>query len=265
MKLDSDVLAVIRQASPALANRFEAMSECAKRLKNFITNDPKMLRMKQDAQKISNEEDSVLIVGPTGTGKEIIAKALHGDRTGAFIALNCAGLPDTLVESELFGHAKAAFTGALADKKGLCSAAENGTLFLDEIGELPLSVQPKLLRAIQEKRVRRVGGEVDITINCRFVSATHRNLIDMCDEGKFREDLYHRISMFELYTSPLEERIGDIPLLIEALDSSSKIPDIEEFCAGINPRELRGNVRTLERLVRRFHVLGTKPQHYTIG
>jgi transcriptional regulator with GAF, ATPase, and Fis domain len=262
LNLPPEVLALMKKENPEAANFFIETSECHKTLRKFITKSPDMLKMKVEVERLSPHEDPVLIQGPTGTGKELIAKALHGDRPkDRFIALNCAGLPETLVESELFGHEKGAFTGANAQKAGLMTRAEGGTLFLDEIGELPMSIQPKLLRAIQEKKIRKVGGEQEFTVNCRIVAATHRNLWDMTKArpAMFREDLYFRLSVFVLRTLPLEQRIGDIPLIIGELDKEERIKDLDEFCDKINPKKLQGNVRTLEAIVRRYYVLGTEP------
>lgn len=223
-------------------------------LDQLITQDERMLKLKEDVLKLIPHEDCVLIRGETGTGKELIARALHGSRKGPFMAINCAGMPDTLIESELFGHAKGSFTGAEKTKIGLMELAENGTLFLDEIGELNMPTQAKLLRVIQERSVRRVGGDQEIKINCRIVSATHREL----SHSEFRKDLYYRISTFELVTIPLHDRWQDISLIVAALDVDKKIPSIEIFC-NFPYRKLEGNVRQLQQLVRRFYVLGEMP------
>lgn len=230
-------------------------------LSRFITQDPEMLLMKEDVKllsKINDDEDQlfcVLICGDTGTGKEIIARALHGDRTSKLISINCAGLPTELVESELFGHIKGAFTGATRDKKGLMSEA--GTLFLDEVSELPLQSQAKLLRAIQSKEIRKVGSEVTESINCRIVCATNKRL---SEEPTFRTDLYARISTFEIDTKPLSKRTEDIPLIIKSMDGGSKYLEVvsEREMQNENEHEfdITLNVRSLQKQVKRYKVLG---------
>lgn len=232
-------------------------------LKYFITEDPQTLDMKSDALKLSYVSDEVLITGETGTGKEIIARSMLGDRTGKFIAVNCAGLPENLIESELFGHAKGSFTGADSSKVGMLTAAKDGVLFLDEIGELPLSVQGKLLRALQEKRIRPVGANQEVEVSCRFVCATHRNLIEMVKENRFRQDLYARISTFELHIKPLKDRKKDIiPILLavgRVLKIESKASEfIEKYKEQISSGELdlSLNVRSLERMLKRYNTLG---------
>jgi two-component system, NtrC family, response regulator len=235
--------------------------------RDFITVDSDMIELKKQVGKLCVPNDPVLIVGETGTGKEIIARALHGERKGAFVALNCAGLPETLIESELFGHVKGAFTGADRPKSGLMEAANGGTIFLDEIAEMDICVQPKLLRALQEKIVRRVGGTEDIKINCRVVCATNKNIEQMAFEHKtFRDDLYWRISTFILKTKPLCDRLCDVIPILTHLDSGENkgllLDIMDEFVAPIlqSPHVyLRGNVRQLQQFVRRYYVLGEMP------
>lgn len=230
-------------------------------LNKFITSNAytQMIRLKASTEKLAKVSDCVLIIGETGTGKELIARALHGDRPGAFIPVNCGGLPEMLMESELFGHKKGSFTGAVADRNGLIMDAQKGTLFLDEIGDLDLPLQVKLLRVIQERKIRQLGGNREIDIDCRFVCATHRNLDSYVKTGLFREDLYWRINTFTLTTMPLRTRSMDIPLIVKSLDTENKIKDIKEFCDRINPELLTGNVRSLQALVRRYYVLGEMP------
>lgn len=226
-------------------------------LKRFITVDENMLRMKKDVEKLSPISDEVLIVGPTGTGKEIIAHALHGNREGRFIAVNCAGIVETLIESELFGHEKNAFTGAAATKEGLMKVAEKGTLFLDEIGELPMDMQAKFLRAVQEKHIRKVGGTKEEKIDCRIVCATNRNLFTMTEAGKFREDLLARISTFMVEISPLCNRQEDITAIIKDLEGGQEyLNALDANMLSVADISTQFNVRSLQQHVRRYTILG---------
>jgi len=224
-------------------------------LHRFVTINPIMQSMKDDVRKLAKVESPVLIQGPTGTGKEIIAHALHGDREGAFIPVNCAGLPEQLVESILFGHVKGSYTGAHDTKQGLMKLAKNGTIFFDEIGELPLGIQAKLLRAIQEKKVLRVGGESEEDINCRIVAATHRDLKSMIKFDEFRVDLYARISTFELNLLPLCDRREDVEPIIKSLPGGEEyLKALQQPLKDIIITEL--NVRGLQQQVERYKVLG---------
>ncbi len=223
-------------------------------LDQFITQDPDMLKLKEHCIKLMDVDDPIMIIGESGTGKELIANALHNGREGRFVAINCAGMPEHLIESELFGHEKGAFTGADKQKNGLLNDASDGTIFLDEIGEMPMLMQAKLLRAIQEKKVRRVGGSLDININCRFVCATHQNI----EAGNMmRVDLFYRLSTFILRTKPLQDRPDDIPLILQTLDKENKLP--EKFYEIVCMYKLKGNVRSLQQLVRRYYILGEMP------
>lgn len=233
-------------------------------LNQFITFHPQMLELKDDARKLSKINDEVLIMGPTGTGKELIARALHGARPERkFKAINCAGLPENLIESELFGHVRGAFTDARKDKVGLMSLASSddnykaGTFFLDEIGELPMLAQAKLLRALQEKKIRRVGGEEDEEIDCRIVCATNKNIADMCKNGLFRTDLYARIGTFELNTIGLDNRVLDIEPI------ANSIPGGKEWYSKWKEGKdhhyfeyFPFNVRSLQAMIKRYKILG---------
>lgn len=221
-------------------------------LSKFITEDETCLKIKQRVRLLSNLPDPVLIRGASGTGKEIIANALHGDRRGKFIAINCTSLPDYLMESELFGHAKGAFTGANTDKLGLFQAARDGTIFLDEIGDMPLHLQAKLLRVLQERRVRRVGNTNDEDINCRIIAATHQNPAE-----KLRQDLYYRLSTVIINLPPLLSRGDDIFKLATFFAKEEGLLKDIDLRAIIhqNPDELsRGNVRALINLIRQEEI-----------
>lgn len=226
-------------------------------LSKFLTGDPKCIELKDQVRRLAKIQDEVLITGETGTGKELIARSMIGDREGLFVAANCAGLPENLIESELFGHVKGAFTGAENSKQGMFAVARGGIMFMDEIGELPLSVQAKLLRAIQDKMVRRVGSNTEEPIDCKFVCATHRNLKKMVKEGSFREDLYARISTFELHIPPLRERMMDFEIIARAEKGGAEF--ITAFAASMSRFEdvdLSLNVRAIQRCVKRYNVLG---------
>jgi len=228
-------------------------------LSKLISVNEKVLEIKTSVKKLAPTNYPVLIQGDSGTGKELIAHALHGDREGKFIPINCAGLPEALIESELFGHIKGAFTSADKDKVGLLQEAKDGTIFLDEIGDLPISLQAKLLRAIQEMSIRPVGSNKEIPITCRFVCATHHKLYQQVSSGRFREDLFWRISTFTLEIPTLLSRIEDIPLIIKYLAPGV---DVELFKPVMMRPEfyLQGNVRSLQQIVIRYQVLGTLPK-----
>ncbi len=217
-------------------------------------------------EKVAGSTANILIFGESGTGKELAAKAVHYNsprRDKPFVAVNCGAIPETLMESELFGHKKGAFTGAVADRPGLFEQAEGGTLFLDEIGEVPLQLQAKLLRVIQEREFRRVGGAESMKADIRLVAASNRNLEEQVRDGSFREDLFYRLNVVQVRMPSLRERTEDIPLLIECFlkKYSGKAPN-EEM---ITPAALKllmaypfpGNVRELENLVERCVVLGS--------
>jgi DNA-binding NtrC family response regulator len=226
-----------------------------------------MQRLAQRTRRLARSELSVLITGETGAGKELIARCLHelGDRReGPFVAVNCGALPDTLVEAELFGHRRGAFTGAMEQRTGLIEAAAGGTLFLDEIGELPLAQQPKLLRVLETRRVRRLGGERDRELDLRFVAATHASLEARVREGRFRQDLFYRISEASVRVPSLAERRSDIALLaahfgaeLAADPAGPPPPSLGALVLSeLERRSYAGNVRELRSLIRRAAVLG---------
>jgi len=213
---------------------------------------------------------TVLINGETGTGKELIAEAIHkcSDRpNGPFVKVNCAAIPSGLLESELFGHERGAFTGAIARNLGRFERANHGTLFLDEIGDLPLELQPKLLRVLQERQFERVGGTTTIHSDVRVVCATHRNLIEMVNERQFRADLFYRLSVFPIELPPLRERPEDIRLLAHhfamhyAARLRKRITTIsEDFMAILARHSWPGNVRELQNCIERSVILSTGPE-----
>jgi transcriptional regulator with PAS, ATPase and Fis domain len=193
-----------------------------------------MLDLFSQVQRVAPHYRSVLVVGQTGTGKELVARALHNlspVRQGQFVALNCSAVVETLFESELFGHVRGAFTGAMQDKIGLYEFAHNGTLFLDEIGDMPLNTQAKLLRALQNQEVQRLGSLVPKKVNVRVIAATHRDLRTLIQEHKFREDLFYRLTMVEMHVPSLQEREGDLLLLVRHF--------LQKFAQSYN-KEIRG-------------------------
>ena len=208
---------------------------------------------------------TVLIRGETGTGKELVARLLHllSPRSdNPFVAINCAAMPENLVESELFGHEKGAFTGAAGRRKGHFELAAGGTLFLDEIGELPIGTQAKLLRALQEKRITRLGGEKEIEIDIRLLAATNRDLNEMVQAGKFREDLFYRLKVIEIELPPLRERREDIPELIDAILERHGLNDIEFARDALNALaryHFPGNIRELEHIIQRTTAMARNP------
>jgi transcriptional regulator with GAF, ATPase, and Fis domain len=210
---------------------------------------------------------TVLIQGETGTGKELIAEALHecGDRAnGPFVKVNCAAIPAGLLESELFGHERGAYTGALTRSLGRFERANKGTLFLDEIGDIPLELQPKLLRVLQEKQFERLGGTATIRTDVRVICATHRNLFEMVDNNEFRPDLFYRLSVFPIELPALRERPEDIPLLVRhfAMSYADRMRKpitaiADEFMAALTRHSWPGNVRELQNFIERSVILST--------
>jgi len=221
--------------------------------------------LKKMITRVASSKTNILIIGESGTGKELVARALHELSPvagGPFIAVNCGAIPETLIESELFGHKKGSFTGAIADKPGLFEAADGGTLFLDEIGELPLSMQVKLLRALQDRAIRRVGANDDIKIEVRIVAATNKNLEEASKKGTFREDLYYRLNVILLETPPLRDRVGDMELLMNIFLKKFNEKQ-KRSITGFSPAALEvmlhhrwpGNIRELENVMERVVTL----------
>jgi two-component system response regulator PilR (NtrC family) len=211
--------------------------------------------------RVARSQAPVHISGESGTGKELVAKLIHGSgprRSAAFVPVNCGAIPSELMESELFGHKRGSFTGAVSDKKGLIQSAEGGTLFLDEIADLPLHMQVKLLRVIQEKSVRPVGEQAETPIDVRILSATHKNLAQLVAEGKFREDLFYRVNVIELHVPALRERPEDVPDLAEAilfrLGRRMNVPPptlTRDALDALGNYYFPGNVRELENILER--------------
>ncbi len=217
--------------------------------------------LRATVHKLARSQAPVYISGESGTGKELVARLIHEQGARAanpFVPVNCGAIPGELMESELFGHKKGSFTGAVADKPGLFQSADGGTLFLDEVAELPLHMQVKLLRAIQEKRVRPVGAEEEVAVDCRILSATHKNLAALVEAGDFRQDLYYRINVIEITVPPLRERRSDIPLLTDhflaarAAEFGVGVPRLGAAArAALAGHDYPGNVRELENILER--------------
>jgi two-component system, NtrC family, response regulator len=238
-------------------------------LDGIVANDEKMLAVCRTIEKVAPTAVSVLILGESGTGKELLARALHklGDRSrGPFVAINCAAIPEQLLESELFGHEKGAFTGAIKQSIGKFEVASGGTLFLDEIGDMPLSLQAKLLRFLQSRVIERVGGRAEIPIDVRIVCATNRDLQQLIAEQKFRQDLYYRIAEVTVLVPALRDRAGGAVLLAHAmlrrygaLQGRSKRGFTEEALAAIDAHDWPGNVRELENKVKTALIMSEGP------
>ena len=225
--------------------------------------------------RVARSQAPVHICGESGTGKELVARMIHESgarRAGPFVAVNCGAIPTELMESELFGHKRGSFTGAVADKQGLVQSAEGGTLFLDEVADLPLHMQVKLLRVVQEKTVRPVGEAREETVDVRILSATHKSLADLVAQGQFREDLYYRINVIELRVPPLRERSGDIAEIAEAIlqrlarRAGTQAPELSaEAVRFLETYPFPGNVRELENVLERALTLSTggivTPEH----
>lgn len=235
------------------------------RFENIVGRSRPMVQVYDLIKKVAASEANILIVGESGTGKELIARCIHANSSRAaraFIPIDCASLPEHLLESELFGHEKGAFTGAIATRRGLFEEANGGTSFLDEVGDIPLPLQAKLLRVLQERQVRRVGGNRFTDVDVRVICATHQNLADMVQQGNFREDLYYRLNVISLPLPPLRDRPGDTPLLAYhflrkyAAQSGKKVKAIApETLELLEAYPWPGNVRELQNVIERAVVL----------
>ena len=236
----------------------------------IIGDSKQIINVKNLIEKISPTNAKVLILGPNGSGKELVARQIHSNSLrsdGPFIEVNCAAIPSELIESELFGHIKGSFTSAHKDRTGKFEAANNGTIFLDEIGDMSMSAQSKVLRAIQENKIQKVGSEKDIYVDTRVIAATNKNISELISENKFREDLYHRISVIELNVPPLNDRKDDIPILIEHFISllanqyeNKRIFVDETGMKKMKSFDWKGNVRELRNVVERLFILSENDQ-----
>jgi transcriptional regulator with GAF, ATPase, and Fis domain len=227
---------------------------------NILSKNPRMHEIFELVNHVAQTNSTVVIEGETGTGKEQVARAVHGaakHRSGPFVAINCAALPETLLESELFGHEKGAFTSAVGQRKGRFEMAEGGTIFLDEVGDVPASMQAKLLRVLQERCFERVGGTETIHVDVRVIAATNRSLLQMVKDTKFREDLYYRLNVVKIDLPPLRDRREDIPLLATHFAAKFKRPG--DTAKQITPAAMElllnyswpGNIRELENAIER--------------
>lgn len=270
---DLDELQIVIQRALQLQSMKQEINSLHKALSeswqwgHILTTSPRMMEICRDTAKIALSQASVLVSGESGTGKELIARAIHYNSSraaGPFIKINCAALPESLLESELFGHEKGAFTGAQVRRQGLFERAHQGTLLLDEVGEMPLTLQAKLLRVLQEREFERVGGHQTIQVDIRIIAATNRNLAAMVQDGSFRQDLFYRLNVIHLEIPPLRERVEDIPLLANhflqkfSAENQREIIDIDQaalacLCAWHWP----GNIRELSNVIERAVIMST--------
>lgn len=234
-------------------------------LAGLLTRDPEMLRICRTIEKVANSGATVMLLGESGTGKEVLARGLHqasSRRSGKFVAINCAAIPENLLESELFGYEKGAFTGAAKTTPGKIETANGGTLMLDEIGDLPFSLQAKLLRFVQERTIERVGGRQEIPVDVRIVCATHQDLMALSKEGRFREDLYYRLAEIVVKIPPLRERVGDAALLAHAFvrrfaqeQNRGAMTLGDKTVRAIESHPWPGNIRELENCIKRAVIM----------
>jgi two-component system NtrC family response regulator len=250
-------------------NRRMQQSQVDSPLNGIISRDPGMLKVCRQVEKVAPSSATVMVLGESGTGKEVIARALHQGSPRAkerFTAINCAAIPETLLESELFGYEKGAFTGAVKQTKGKVELAHGGTFFLDEVGDMPMPLQAKLLRFLQERVIERVGGHEEIPVDVRIVCATHQNLRELAKSGRFREDLYYRLSEIVLTLPPLRQREGDAVLLAQhfknrfcAQEGRGNMHFSTDALAQISHHEWPGNVREMENIIKRAVIMADGP------
>lgn len=249
-----------------LAKEVHQIKKKLPKVQEIIGESKSISKIKSMIDKVAPTQSRVLITGENGTGKELVATWIHeksSRSSGPFVEVNCAAIPSELIESELFGHEKGAFTGANEQRIGKFEQADGGTLFLDEIGDMPLDAQAKVLRALQESKITRVGGNESISVDVRILAATNKNLEEKIREGNFREDLFHRISVIPLHVPPLRERKEDIPLIAESCLKKLKANDIsfssvsfsEDGLKALESRDWTGNVRELQNAVERLGIL----------
>ena len=238
-------------------------------ISGLITRDPQMLRVCRTIEKVANTNASVMLLGESGTGKEVLARGLHQQSNrsnGSFVAINCAAIPENLLESELFGHEKGAFTGAAKTTPGKIETAHGGTLMLDEIGDMPMPLQAKLLRFLQERVVERVGGRQGIAVDVRVVCATHQNLAQCIKDGRFREDLYYRLAEIVVEIPPLRQRVGDAALLAHAFarrfaqEHGRSLTLADDALRAIEAHPWPGNIRELENRIKRATIMADGSQ-----
>jgi two-component system NtrC family response regulator len=235
----------------------------------LITRDPQMLRVCRTIEKVANTNASVMLLGESGTGKEVLARGLHQQSNrsnGSFVAINCAAIPENLLESELFGYEKGAFTGAAKTTPGKIETAHGGTLMLDDIGDMPMPLQAKLLRFLQERVVERVGGRQGIAVDVRVVCATHQNLAQCIKDGRFREDLYYRLAEIVVEIPPLRQRVGDAALLAHAFarrfaqEHGRSLTLADDALRAIEAHPWPGNIRELENRIKRATIMADGSQ-----
>jgi DNA-binding NtrC family response regulator len=263
---DEDLLKAIRQC---ISSDVGDEIQPAENMGNMVGSSQGLRTVLKAIKLVAPTDATVLVRGETGTGKELVARAIHDQSTRSrrpFVMVNCAAIPATLLESELFGHEKGAFTGAIAQKIGRFEMAHQGTLFLDEIGEIPLELQPKLLRVLQEQEFERLGGNRTIRVDVRIVAATNRDLEQMVEQGKFRSDLYYRLNVFPVTIPPLRERREDIPMLVRFFTQkytrklNRAIDEIPSNALDeLTMYDWPGNIRELQNLVERAVILSAGP------
>jgi two-component system NtrC family response regulator len=273
--LDADTLALVIERAFYLhalqqENRRMMQIQSDSPLAGIISRDPGMLRLCRSVERVAPSSATVMLLGDSGSGKELVARGVHRlspRHDKRFVAINCAAIPEHLLESELFGYEKGAFTGAQRQTLGKLELAHGGTFFLDEIGDMPLPLQAKLLRFLQERVIERVGGRSEISIDVRIVCATHQNLKALAESGRFREDLYYRLSEIVLSIPPLRERVGDCALLAHhfknkfcASESRQVLSFSPDALAAIESYQWPGNVREMENCLRRAVIMADGPQ-----
>jgi two-component system NtrC family response regulator len=234
-------------------------------ISEIITRDPALIKVCRNIKKIAPSDASVILLGDSGTGKEVLARALHLSSTRKnkrFVAINCAAIPETLLESELFGYEKGAYTGAAKQTLGKIELANGGTFFLDEVSDLPITLQAKLLRFLQERVIERIGGREEIPVDVRIVCATHQNLQELIETNQFRKDLYYRLSEILIKIPPLRDRLGDAVLLAHffknKFSAQEKVPSLnfsQEALAAIESHQWPGNIREMENCIKRAVIM----------